>query len=115
MNEPKFFALVKRLIEKTRGSEIAWQETAGSTLKCRIDDYTIMITKSALHGIFADRPSRPAYQLDVLDEDGARVGHVPFGESDPLFLKAFEELYDAARRSAQGEPQAIDDLLRKLG
>lgn len=96
--------LIEKLLAKTRAGFIDWERTADEDIFLgQFDEYLLRLRRGP-------RGFMTKIWLDVSDAKGKNV--TTLAEDD---VPAMNELFLAARRSATGQDQAFDDLLRKLG
>jgi hypothetical protein len=108
MADPKFHALIHKLLERSREHKVEWEATAAAgVFQAAFPHYSVKVyTEPGTHG--------EDYILQIADEQGQVIDEVRDTDfSDEL--DNMRELFNYARSSGLGLDRALDSIIAALG
>ena len=101
--------LVSRLLAKTDAGAVRWREGVdGVTFVTDVGPYQVSVAE-----VYDDKSAWPPYVLDVATQEG-NILESFYSRAGSETRKTFESLYRAARGSARGADDVMDELLNTL-
>jgi hypothetical protein len=115
-HQQKLKGLVDRLVKATEDGSLAWLLENSETAKTSLNAGTLVISTSY------DSSGQDAIQIIVFDKEGrvklsfddTALEHTDWDGNKISYYITMRDLLDSALRSARGEDQILDALLKEL-